>query len=744
MKSIYNILIIGILCLLSTTASAQFEQLTSPPGKTTGIPEKTGTAIDCSCNYPDDYLRLLAIIDQFEGEARLEKLREQEEALKTTIEDRYGRTFDNFNEAQRAMFETSFVKPTDKRILNDLSKQLDTDIDRGQTKVDNQRHERQVLSFRNNTSDLAQFGDLRISGDTPLKIREMTPSQITSKLNTLENDLSISESFTRKRLRQQDGIRKISASGAFTTRMIDDHVNHYNSFSFEDRIKVMTKYMILARGFSIADADALRFAPVPLDASTIDYTEIAEEMAFDAGTPVPVDVSTISNDEAKALYSLGYMGPKIYQGVVENQSLLSVYRKYIESQKYDGQWLDIASNTFTTMFIRDGYPAIIPDQFAATNGMPLLQDRDNREMALSFQAERPDLRGLGNFLGSVFAISNAPNAEGSIIRDMFIHNGLTVHQDIPNWQLGDIFDFAETPLTTGDYHIQINFEAGIGIQLLQSGQAIETILQNPTIAEAGALYANGENKEERLQFFITVTSLAAQLNLTTQQRDWLIDHAEETYKFDNLDKSFEGLETYIKEIINSALEENLVTFSPFVKYPKDKAEQYKRDYPELTKLLQQVIPTIANNDKIVNEIKGITDAPIETIKEALKWGKGPEIEIQQLGGEGENEIYGVYRGAHVPELRNKLFIDIDLVNDLENLENSDQFREEIGFLIAVTILHEYNHFGDAVFGDLFWEKIHAENPVDENEAGIVFEITIFGVTVWRSNAGLVMRNFGNW
>ncbi len=211
----------------------------------------------------------------------------------------------------------------------------------------------------------------------------------------------------------------------------------------------------------------------------------------------------------------------------------------------------------------------------------------------------------------------------------------------------------------------------------------------------------------------------------------------------NSQYSFEAIKL-ADELVKAKRNGSLVSDSPFVKYPKDKADQYKRDYPEFTEFLKNEIPKIANNDKIINEIKGITDAPIETIKEALQWGKGPEIEIKQLGGEGENELYGVYRGAHVPELRNTLFIDIDLVNDLENLENSIQFREEIGFLIAVTILHEYNHLGDAIFGDLFWEELHSENPINENEAGAVFETTIFGVTVWRSNVGLVMRNFGNW
>ncbi|WP_255412199.1 hypothetical protein [Aquimarina sp. AU119] len=29
-------------------------------------------------------------------------------------------------------------------------------------------------------------------------------------------------------------------------------------------------------------------------------------------------------------------------------------------------------------------------------------------------------------------------------------------------------------------------------------------------------------------------------------------------------------------------------------------------------------------------------------------------------------------------------------------------------------------------------------------AGILFEETVFGETVWRSNVGIIFRNIGNW
>ena len=197
---------------------------------------------------------------------------------------------------------------------------------------------------------------------------------------------------------------------------------------------------------------------------------------------------------------------------------------------------------------------------------------------------------------------------------------------------------------------------------------------------------------------------------------------------------------YATEIIESAADSTLVTASPFVKYPVN--SNYETLYPKLTSLLKDDLPKIANNQKIIDAIHGITEAPKETIKEALKWGKGPTIQIQQLGGEGEAEKLGSYRGHLSDEFLNTLFLDIDLVNDFEN-SNAPEMSDALAFLIAVTVLHEYTHLGDVVFGDNFWGELYSNEDYDpDNEAGLVFEDMVFGEHIWRENAGVVLRRTG--
>ncbi len=295
----------------------------------------------------------------------------------------------------------------------------------------------------------------------------------------------------------------------------------------------------------------------------------------------------------------------------------------------------------------------------------------------------------------------------------------------------------------------VDYVLPYGISFAQSGASVRSLLSNPLQMRAAVEIMHGA--DYRIRELMSVLMLSDALDLSYEQERWLInDHKEVALEafslFDSIQQleEDEALKPYFNNLYESDRNNSTVCISPFVKYPKDKAEQYKNDYPQLTEYLKNEVPKIANNETIINEIHELTDAPFEAIKEALQWGKGPEIIVQQLGGEGRRERYGRYLGHVIPEEINILRIDIDLVNDLENLKNSAKFREEIGFLIAVAILHEYTHLGDVVFGEGFWSDEFFEDRLEENEVGIIFEKAVFGETVWRSNVGIMMRNFGNW
>jgi len=58
----------------------------------------------------------------------------------------------------------------------------------------------------------------------------------------------------------------------------------------------------------------------------------------------------------------------------------------------------------------------------------------------------------------------------------------------------------------------------------------------------------------------------------------------------------------------------------------------------------------------------------------------------------------------------------------------------LGFLIGVTILHEYIHLSDFVYQDDFW-------GIDSEEEGDLFEESLYGQKVLFDNYEIIFKNF---
>ncbi|WP_162623300.1 hypothetical protein [Confluentibacter sediminis] len=176
------------------------------------------------------------------------------------------------------------------------------------------------------------------------------------------------------------------------------------------------------------------------------------------------------------------------------------------------------------------------------------------------------------------------------------------------------------------------------------------------------------------------------------------------------------------EIVDSGVDNTLVTAFPFVKYPPN--SNYATQYPKLTEYLKNQLPTINGNSTIINAIKKYTNLTTTEIEDHLKWGNGPTIRIEQLGSP-----YGKFKKSTDP---NSLYLDIDLVNQLENTTPNSNLANAFAFLIGVTILHEYVHYGDYNYNGDAWQY--------PQEEGLLFENDVYGQSVWISNAEIILKN----
>ncbi len=166
----------------------------------------------------------------------------------------------------------------------------------------------------------------------------------------------------------------------------------------------------------------------------------------------------------------------------------------------------------------------------------------------------------------------------------------------------------------------------------------------------------------------------------------------------------------------------IIGSSPYVKYPPN--SNYETLYPKLTEYLINQLPTIKNNSTIISAIKKYTNLSTTQIQQHLQWGHGPTIRIEQLG-----TAYGKFKKNADP---NSLYLDIDLVNQLENTTPNSSLANAFAFLIGVTVLHEYVHYGDYNYNRDTWQY--------PQEEGLLFENDVYGQSVWIHNAEIILKN----
>jgi hypothetical protein len=226
---------------------------------------------------------------------------------------------------------------------------------------------------------------------------------------------------------------------------------------------------------------------------------------------------------------------------------------------------------------------------------------------------------------------------------------------------------------------------------------------------------------------LVIENLITELNITDySQKNWLYSSSNSN-EVSNLSDFLQNnrvngvvpveVMNFAKEVIKAGEEGILVSAFPFVKYPV--GSNYATLYPKLTEYLKNQLPTIKNNQTIINKIVEYGDLSASEVKSQLEWGKGPEIQIKQLGVH-----YGLFNGNYP----NVLNLDIDLINDLENSTPNSRLANSFAFLVGVTILHEFVHYSE--YTDSRWN-----NP----ESGELFEIDVYGQTVWRNNALIILK-----
>ncbi|MCT4180476.1 hypothetical protein HZP54_11010 [Elizabethkingia anophelis] len=150
----------------------------------------------------------------------------------------------------------------------------------------------------------------------------------------------------------------------------------------------------------------------------------------------------------------------------------------------------------------------------------------------------------------------------------------------------------------------------------------------------------------------------------------------------------------------------------------------QQKYPRFTNMVKNLEQFVRNNPVVLNALVKNTGLTEAKVLEGLKWGKGPLIDFDEF----PSTKYGEYS-----DFSKRLIINAVYVRGLENSSLAIT-QKNTSFLLAITVLHEYTHYGDKL----------ADGYYGDYEMGFGFEQDILGkakLSVTKENAHIYVKMF---
>lgn len=287
----------------------------------------------------------------------------------------------------------------------------------------------------------------------------------------------------------------------------------------------------------------------------------------------------------------------------------------------------------------------------------------------------------------------------------------------PNWGgggFGDSGGGGSNSIATMSSPDAINYMLSqIGMAQLNPDQ-YSLLTSHPTIADYFKTYFWGGNQNIDGANFMNwgINFFMQNSNTTIEQfQNWFIDYAPDNF-----------ISEIVKHDPKTILEYDAISPS----FTMRKLDQIK--YPRFTLLLKTLRSKIEQNPTMINRLSKLSGLTNAQVLEKLTFGKGPLINIvpNLLGPSGPN--YGNFDST----IPNQININANFVLGLEKSVLNTTI-EATAFLLAVTVLHEFIHYGNHLTG---------YNTLGQ-EMGNLFEIDSYGIIITKYNASQYIISLNN-
>ncbi len=562
MKSIYKVLIIVILYLLSSKTYAQFEQSITQNDRASV--ERSGSIFDCYCRYEEDFDRLNVALAGLEADRRQRWLEEQETILKNEIERRTRKEYSSFNEAQQDYFKSRKADRTFKVMNNRVKNRNEREkkvLDRelkgkySEWRLGNGR----LFELNNGDSRPEKYGTLKWKGRS---LKNMTLANSEDFLKSGMDNSRADLLNIKKDLIDIKQIYQGMALGkeSMIAKMVAEYIDHYRSYSFPNRIRLMTGYLIME------NASILRTWPWELGIygitpytshNTWTDTDYFIDVALGYVTnPVSVSDPTFTNyEQAIRHFAINIFSDDIVDLIINDPDIYQAVGDYLHTNQYPQNIINITNQLFRD-YINQGRYEVDIREYASFGAPEIIQyehpHRQDHDLALAWRADSENghkYRGFGNVLSALFNDHTFTPFEGRIIRQMFTANNIDILDEISDEDLGRLFRFRQTdldpPTDRDNYRITIEFENNLGVEFRRRNVFLEYLLSFPPLMKPAISLLEGNEVNFE--------------NIITEYTFGLLDNAVSQFINDSSNVDFKAaVEKYI--LFNRYLSDGAVSY----------------------------------------------------------------------------------------------------------------------------------------------------------------------------------------
>ncbi|MFC5047672.1 hypothetical protein ACFSTE_05940 [Aquimarina hainanensis] len=576
MKSINNLLITGLLFLLSSITFGQIEQYSDDGSKScidcnsiflgpTDVPR------ECFCRFIFDFTQFNANIPT--DHRREEWFREREHALKFEMESVLGKTYQNFHDLQMDFFRSYQANHFAQEYYPRILEKLKTESNFNNITYSTSRVNADVLIARKKQIERVQaglpktqfFGALKYKNQLIENITSLP--QITSYINehNAQYDTQLSNLRIWKPLLQK---YEHAVNDQFVENFLAlQFIHDYNALDYEDAIKTMVKYMVSYHqsNYSILNHN---FGSQGFDLRNQDYTDrlIRHIKQLQIGLD-PVTPYQPSIDDALFSYALRSFGSdeSSFMREADKTHLRATTKLYLEHHNYSNGALGWSNNAIRKYLngelSHNSFDNYVVNGSGTWQNLPVDLGVDLAyKWTFNNLGEVNGLTGLSGFFNALFNLdANHYTLEGSYIKKMLEANKLNIG-DLPNEDLGKLLNFSAV-YPFGEHQFDIFFEYSIPIKNVLNAHNIsfQDLLKNHNLVSLIGEMIDAVNQGNLSnQDILNLLDFAGRYNST----DDVINFSKE------LIRALNSTNTIDKEIatgILNAINNNTVfDFSPYI------------------------------------------------------------------------------------------------------------------------------------------------------------------------------------